>query len=369
MHGIKEGVVAVDLARRVTMVNDHAARMLQIPQLSTGRHVVDVDPSGRLADIFGGDDESGADPARHQTDRVLPVGERLVILNRRPVVSRGRHIGWVATLRDRTELLALQRELDLNRSTTQGLRAQAHEFSNRMHIVSGLIALGEFDGVRAYIRQISQDATTATTAVEDRVGDPAVAALLVAKSSQAAERGVQLVIDPATRLGRLDAGLAADVNTVIGNLLDNAVDAAVDAATGVGSGPARDAAAHQAAGAATGLAGERGRSAAQVRVEVVGDEDVVVVTVRDTGPGVQESLGDLVFARGFSTKDAKDGAAGDRGIGLALVRLVCRNRGGDVVVHNEDGAVFVAALPVERRARADGIASAGAAGGERGVEA
>lgn len=376
LHGIKEGVIAVDLGRRLTMVNDHAARMLGIPQLSIGRDVREVDPSGRLANVFG----TGAPASdEQQTDRVLPVGDRLLILNRRPVVSHGRHIGWVVTLRDRTELLALQRELDLNRSTTEGLRAQAHEFSNRLHVVNGLIALGEFDGARSYIQQIANDQATVTTSVEDRVADPAVAALLVAKSSQAAERGVRFVIQPATRLGRLDTALAADVNTVVGNLVDNALEAAAAAPPEQGS--------------------------PQVRVEVVGDEDIVVITVRDTGSGVDEGLGELVFARGFSTKvpgvsgsaprgavergarggaggaavgaagalaassdtgEASTGAAGGasativgsvagehgRGIGLALVRVVCRNRGGDVEVHNDEGAVFVAALPVVARAQA-----------------
>ena len=71
-------------------------------------------------------------------------------------------------MRDRTEMLALQRELDLTKSTTDTLRAQAHEFSNRMHVVSGLIALEEYDGVRNYIRQITDDSTTLTTNVVTR---------------------------------------------------------------------------------------------------------------------------------------------------------------------------------------------------------
>jgi sensor histidine kinase regulating citrate/malate metabolism len=306
LHGIKEGVLAVDLDRRITMVNDEAAHLLGIPQTSTGRHVGDLDETGRLADIFEGSDAV--------TDRVMPFRGRLLTLNRMPVLSHGRHIGWVATLRDRTEMLELQRELDLTRTTTDTLRAQAHEFSNRMHVVSGLIELGEYDDVRAYIQQIAADQTELSSSVTSHVADPAVAALLIAKSSQATERGVELVVEPGTNLERLEEGLATDVNTVLGNLIDNALDAASGSADPV------------------------------VEVEVAQRDGVVTVKVRDSGPGVQSAIGDRVFAHGFSTKAARSGQP--RGIGLALVRVICRKRGGDVTVHNDDGAVFVATLPV-----------------------
>ena len=305
LHGIKEGVLAVDLAHRITMVNDEAAHLLGIPLTSNGQALSEVDPTGRAAQIF----EAPGD----LTDHVMPIRNRILTVNRMPVRSRGRHIGWVATIRDRTEMLELQRELDLTRSTTDTLRAQAHEFSNRMHVVSGLIALEEFDGVRNYVRQITDDSSTLTTNVAAHVQDPAVAALLIAKASQATERGVELVVDETSTLPQLDDALAADVNTVMGNLIDNAFDAA------------------------------SGGDDPEVRVRLSHADGAVTVTVHDSGPGVDSTIGELVFTRGFSTKGD---ATKERGIGLALVRVICRNRGGDIVVQNDEGAVFVATLPV-----------------------
>jgi two-component system CitB family sensor kinase len=306
LHGIKEGMLAVDLERRITMVNDEAAHLLGIPLASAGRLLTTVDDTGRLLEIFDGTDAA--------TDRILPLHGRVLTLNRMPVRSHGRHIGWVATLRDRTELLELQRELDLTRKTTDTLRAQAHEFSNRMHIVSGLIELGEYDDVRSYIQRVAADQTDLTTSVTARVADPAVAALLIAKASQAAERGAAFVLEPTTRLQRLDERLATDVSTVLGNLVDNALDAA-----GAGPDPF-------------------------VAVEVLQLDGAVRMQVRDSGPGVDSGMEQRVCAHGFSTKQSESGDG--RGIGLALVRVVCRKRGGDVSVHNDGGAVFVATLPV-----------------------
>lgn len=311
LHGIKEGVLAVDLNRRITMVNDEAAHLLGVPVASSGAALASVDDTGRLVEIFDGTDIA--------TDRILPLHGRVLTLNRMPVRSHGRHIGWVATFRDRTELLELQRELDLTRNTTDTLRAQAHEFSNRMHIVSGLIELGEYDDVRRYIQRVAADQTELTAGITARVADPAVAALLIAKSSQAAERGVSFVVDQGTWLPRLEERLATDVSTVLGNLVDNALDAATGA---------RD---------------------PLVAVEVLETAGAVRIEVRDSGPGVDSAMQNRVFTHGFSTKD---GAGDDRGIGLALVRVICRKRGGDVSVHNENGAVFVATLPVLAQARA-----------------
>ena len=310
LHGIKEGMLAIGLDRRITMVNDEAAHLLGIPQSSVGRHLSEIDASGRLADIFADSDST--------TDRVIPWSGRVLTTNRMPVLSHGRHIGWVVTLRDRTELLELQRELDVTRDTTDALRAQAHEFSNRMHVVSGLIDLGEYDEARSYVRHITDSQTRLTGSITSHVADPAVAALLIAKSSQADERGVELVLAESTDLERLDERLAADVNTVLGNLIDNAFDASSESPDPV------------------------------VTVELVQDDHDVRITVRDTGPGIDSDLGERVFRRGVSTKEAEPG--GRRGTGLALVRLICRKRGGDVQVSHDNGAVFVATLPLDRTA-------------------
>ncbi|MFG1819799.1 ATP-binding protein [Kribbella sp. NPDC049174] len=305
LHGIKEGVLAVDLQRRITMVNDQAAHLLGIPLASAGQVLTEVDETGRLLEIFDGPEPT--------TDQILPLHGRVLTLSRMPVRSHGRQIGWVATFRDRTELLELQRELDLTRNTTDTLRAQAHEFSNRMHIVSGLVELGEYDEVLRYIQQVAADQTELTASITARVADPAVAALLIAKSSQAAERGVIFEIAPASLLSRLDERLATDVSTVLGNLVDNALDAAA------------------------------GAPDPYVAVEVIEQEGAVRIQVRDSGPGVDSAMQHRVFAHGFSTKTSE---SGEHGIGLALVRVICRKRGGDVTVHNDAGAVFVATLPM-----------------------
>jgi two-component system CitB family sensor kinase len=222
-------------------------------------------------------------------------------------------------LRDRTELAALEHRLDASRHVTDTLRAQAHEFTNRLHTIAGLTELGEYDEVRRFVAGVVAESDSWRREVTSCVGDAATAALLVAKASLGAERGVELRLAAGSRLAAVDPerdpALSADLVTVLGNLVDNALDAVA--------------------------AVPDGRH--WVEIGLVGRADAVEVRVRDSGPGVASELVDEVFRHGFTTKAEQAGA---RGLGLALARQVCLRRGGSIAVRDGPGAEFTARLPV-----------------------
>ena len=331
--GIKEGVVGLDPADRITLLNPVARELLGLPDAAPGDPVHALGLDRRLRDVLTGA-EAGEDELVLRDDRAL-------VLNRMPVQVDGRSVGAVVTLRDRTELVTLEHRLDASRTVTDTLRAQAHEFSNRLHTIAGLTELGCHEKVRRFVAGIVAASESWRREVVSRVGDAATAALLVAKASRATERGVELAFAPDARLPAIDPGrdpgLSADLVTVLGNLIDNAVDAAVGA-----PGPAR-----------VELA---------LRLDP-GPRETVRVQVRDTGPGVASELAEQVFRSGFSTKATRrdaDAAAGARapggrglGLALALARQACLRRGGGIDVHNSGpggGAVFTARLPLAARA-------------------
>jgi two-component system, CitB family, sensor kinase len=305
LYGVKEGVIGLDHDHRVSLVNELARELLGLPTSSEGRRLEELGCDRRLVDVLTGISAG--------QDQIVVTDNRVITLNRRPISVHGKLIGSVTTLRDRTELVELQKELGVTRHTTDTLRAQAHEFTNQLHTISGLIQLGEYDDVVQYITALSKARAQLVDDVTSRIDDPALAALLIAKASLAAERGVALRISDASRLDRLDE-LAGDLVTVVGNLVDNALDA-------VGSAPD-----------------------GWVEVHLQQHADTVEVIVSDSGPGIAPELAEEVFTRGFTTKTAANG--GQRGFGLALTRLACTRRGGDVSVHNNDGAVFKACLPI-----------------------
>jgi two-component system, CitB family, sensor kinase len=321
LYGIAEGVVALDPQARVTLVNEVGLRLLDLPVDCVGKSLSELGVEGRLSDVLTGAQEIPG----HKGDEVVIRRGRVLVMNRMTVTKDGRHLGSVTTLRDRTELARLEREMGSFRSSSELLRAQAHEFANQLHTISGLIQIGEQDEVVRYIRALSRHRQSLDMTLSRRVRDTAVAALLMAKASLAAERKVSLRISESTALDRLAPEDAADVATVVGNLVDNAVDAAA-------------------------APGEPGDREAWVEVELRQDASSVEIVVRDSGPGVAPELAREVFSHGFTTKAAQEG---ERGIGLALTRLVCERHGGEISVTNTpDGAMFTARMTVSHLADA-----------------
>lgn len=304
LHDVKEGVLALDRHARITLANDSARQLLELPHDCAGKTLDELAVPARLRDVLTAD--------QTVPDRLVLVGERVVVCNRMPLRSRGKLIGSVTTLRDRTELSSLEKELGATRTTTDTLRAQTHEFANQLHTISGLIQLGEYDEVTRFVDGVSLSRTRLYDDVTSRIEDPAVAALLIAKASSAAERVVALELDDGSALGRVDETLSRDLTTVVGNLVDNAIDAV------------------------------SGRPDAAVHIHLRDEAHRVTVTVRDSGPGVAADSVEDIFRQGYSTKDSDDG--GGRGFGLALTRLVCSRRGGGVGVRNAPGAEFTAVL-------------------------
>ncbi|KQV65971.1 hypothetical protein ASC64_13955 [Nocardioides sp. Root122] len=307
LHAIREGVVAVADDGTVTVLSDSARELVGLEGPVEGRRLADLDLDPALRDLLTDDAEI--------RDHVVVLGDRVLVVNRNAVHEGGRRVASVTTLRDRTELLALQSELSARESITNTLRAQTHEFHNQLHTISGLVQLGEYDEVSRLVGTLSRRRAAISDAVIARVEDPAVAALLIAKTSLAVERGVDLVVTADTHLPRLDPESSTDVGTVLGNLVDNAVDASV----------------------AVG-----GRS---VEVALHQDGGTVRLSVADTGPGVPPEVVGEIFRRGWSSKAP---TVGGRGVGLALVQVVCERRGGSVTVHagpDGAGAVFEAELP------------------------
>ena len=188
LHGIREGTVATDVDGRITLINDEACRLLRLSSGSVGQRLTDVLPPGRVRDLLIGE-VTGA-------DEVVLAADRVLVVSRMPVVVRGRTIGHVATFRDRTELEGLLRELDNARSVSEALRAQAHDFSNRLHTIAGLIELGRYEEAIQLTTESSSVSQELTEALLERVGDPVLGALLLGKSAVAAERGIQFRLSP-----------------------------------------------------------------------------------------------------------------------------------------------------------------------------
>ncbi|MBA6438593.1 ATP-binding protein [Streptomyces sp. GMR22] len=302
LHGIREGVVALDAHGRIRLINDEAQRLLDLRPEDTGQPLEAVLSPGRTTDVLSGR-VTGAD--------LLTVsGGRVLVANRMPTDDGGA----VVTLRDRTELERLGRELDGTRGLIDALRAQDHEHANRMHTLLGLIELELHDEAMEFITEAIGVHRATAEQVTERVHDPLLASLLVGKATVATERGVSLSVAGDSLLPNRLVD-PPGVVTIVGNLIDNALDAAV------------------------------GSAEPRVEVELCADDRTVLLRVSDTGPGIPADRRDVVFTEGWSTKEPP--AHGKRGIGLALVRRLAERQGGSVRVSDREGggAEFTVVLP------------------------
>src|SRR6266852_2787022 len=234
LQGIHEGAIATDRDNTITLANDEARRLLALP-----------------ADCVG----------------------RKLVASRRAIRVRGQEIGHVATLRDTTELTGLSRGMGVE-SLTEALRAQAHEFANRLHTIAGLVQMGRGEDAMKLIAQTSELHQELTEALLERVGDPVLGALLLAKAAVASERGIELRVSDDTVMTRSSLD-SEDLITLLGNLIDNALDAA-----------------------------SMSTEERWVSVSVNEQDDQLVIRVHDSGPGIPEAVDGQIFQEGFSTKSA-----------------------------------------------------------------
>ncbi|MFJ8789566.1 ATP-binding protein [Streptomyces sp. NPDC102462] len=350
LHAVREGLLMLDGQFRVALINDGGRELLGVgpKEEVVGRSVADL---GLPAPLTGA--LLASEP---RVDEVHLTADRVLVVNTSPV-SGGERRGTVATLRDVTELQSLMGELDSERGFTQALRSQAHEAANRLHTVVSLIELGRAEEAVEFATAELELAQALTDQVVAAVSEPVLAALLLGKTAQANERGVELVVAPESRLddGLLPPGLPArDLVTILGNLIDNAVDAAQ------GSVGAR---------VTVTAYTEDTDDTEDTEDTAAGGRAELVLRVADSGSGVDPAHAELVFQRGFTTKPA--GPQG-RGLGLALVRqAVTRQEGTLTVTENQKGAtdaaggaVFEVRLPLGRTAGPARRSAGAAARGE-----
>jgi two-component system, CitB family, sensor kinase len=304
LFGVSDAVIAIDTNGVVTSANGEAERLLDTP----------VPAGARLADL------PIPNPVRRALEEepgqraVGAVKDRVLVASRRPVDHGGRPLGWVVTIFDRTEVEQLTDELEAIRLMTQALRAQRHEFANRLHTVHGLLATADPADAMEYVSALL-DAPDLILADDTRsIASSTIRAFLAGKTAEAAELGVRLrVSDTSWVPQKLLAPV--EVISVLGNLVNNALEAAHDSSI----------------------------RPAEVVIDLLCDGNDLIISVANTGHGIRVDDLPTVLTAGVSTHGA------DRGLGLAITRGVAESLGGNIEITNAGGdgrmTVFVARLP------------------------
>lgn len=322
LESIREGLIAVNREGVITMVNQTAVRMLGLPegQPLVGAYILDVLPASRLLDVV----KSG----QAEYDREMIAGDDIVVVNRVPVWDhQGRVVGAVSSFRSKSELYKVSEELTQVKRYAESLRAQTHEYSNKLYMISGLIQLESYQEAIDLITRESDVHQNLVHFIMKEVPDPMIGGLLIGKFNRAKELRVELTIDEESSFVDVPPGIdRSQLATILGNLIDNAMEAV--------------------------LLGESPEKRVQVFLTDLGDD--LILEVEDTGPGVREADVERMYEVGFSTK----ANAANRGFGLALVKQAVHLLGGYITygANQPRGSVFTVAIPKQGADGTDGAA-------------
>ncbi|MBH0230823.1 sensor histidine kinase [Halobacillus yeomjeoni] len=308
LSSIKEGIISIDENGKVSMINQSAIKLLDIDEDTTDKPIKEVFPNTELLRVL--------DTGVAEMDKEMRLKDRVVIVNRTPIMAEGRVVGVVASFRDKTEVREMVNALSEVKRYSEDLRAQTHEYTNKMHVLLGLLQLQNYEEACSLIESEFVMTQSQNRILFDQIEDDTVQAILLGKLSKASEQKVEFSIDDESSI----QGIPAHINrsklvTILGNVIDNAFEATKN----------------QVDKQVTFFATD------------VGNE--LVFEVKDNGPGISEKMIPYLFVRGFSTKEGEH-----RGFGLANVNEIVEELGGTIELAGSEnkGAIFSIFIPKDK---------------------
>ncbi len=297
LETLEEGILAVDENGIIQFANDAAIDMLTGSEAQglTGKHIDTLGDEILSHTIKNGEKELN-----------VSIGKEDIILDRVPIKEDDKQVGAIAVLHNRAEYTKLMEDLSGTRYLVDSMRANNHDFTNKLHVILGLIQMEMYDEASSYIQNITMVQRENISKVMNAVNEPSIAALLIGKIARASELNVAFVLREGCCYSAADLNLPSEMLiTVIGNLLDNAFDAMNEAV---------DFRAHK-----------------ELMFGIYSRPGAVLITVDDTGCGIRAEDMQRIFDKGYSTKG--DG----RGTGLYQVKAMVENFDGRINVESQEG--------------------------------
>ncbi len=315
LESIHEGIIAIDEYGEITVVNENAHKVLSIPNniKLRGLKIEDILHNSQLKKVV----ETG----KPIYDLEFLINEKVMIINCIPIVGvNSKIVGAVTTFREKSELNKLLNELSQIKAYSEGLRAQAHEYSNKLHTILGLIQLESYQEAIELISKESNITQNIIHFIMEEISDPVVAGLLLGKISLANELKVDFNIDYNSSFADVPKEInREDLITIIGNLLNNAFDAVL----------------------------ETNKSEKLVSLFLTDLGEDLVIEIEDNANGIPEELIDEIFEYGISTKEQSKNS----GIGLHLVQRLLHKLNGQITFHSNEhgGTTFIVAIPKRQK--------------------
>jgi two-component system, CitB family, sensor kinase len=314
LESIHEGIIAIDTDGRITVVNETAHKILRVPNetLLRGKRIEEVLENTNLLEVVRN--------GQAEYDKEMIIFGDVFLVNRIPIFNKkGDVIGAVASLRNKSELAQLLQELSHVKAYAEGLRAQTHEYSNRLYTLLGLIQLGSYKEAIDFISKEVDVAQGFIQFLMKEIPDPIIAGFILGKVSLASELKVNFLIDRESSFKEIPHEISRDsLVTIIGNLVNNAFEAVRE--------------------------NEKDEKRVSLFLTDLGKE--LIIEIEDNGKGIDTRNSKQIFKEGYTTKNTKSNA----GLGLSLVQKAINGLGGYVTFSSNvgEGTIFTVAIPKSR---------------------
>lgn len=315
LDAIYEGLVAVDHIGIITLINDSALNILQLEnsvnkEQIIGHNIEEFIPNTRMINVL----ETG----KSEFEKEQRINNTIIMTNRIPIMNRGKVVGAIASFRDKTEVTRMAEELTGVKKMAWSLRAQNHEFMNKLHTIAGLIQLEEYEEVLQFISDVAKVRSSISNILTENIKDASVSALLLSKYNKAEECRVKLQIDENSKLTKLPQYMASEeIVSVVGNLIENSLDEVKNDGTGF------------------------------IYIKIVENEHFLSIKVKDNGGGIPLEYRGKIYDQGFSTKE------GQRGHGMYIVKKIIDEFNGTINFAVDEGVHWDIAIPMTRGNKID----------------
>lgn len=315
LNSVREGIVNVNSNGRITLVNSEASVLLQQAGIKNVSEIMGMNASDVLKRLPINDIIKDG---KTLVDASVKIGNTIFILTAVPLLLEDKNIiGAVLTFRKKSVVEEMANQLTGFKNYATALRAQTHEFMNKMHVIMGLIDMKAYDELKNFTQEIAYNRQSEVSYVVTRLKDITLSGFILGKISRSRELDIDFSLTEESELhSELDVPSVHDIVLIAGNIIENAFDALKN------------------------FDGER-----IVNLSILDFDREIVIVVEDSGPGMDESIRKHIFQRGFSSK-----CESGHGFGLYLVKHSIDSLNGTISVESapSEGTIFTVRLPIKK---------------------
>lgn len=309
LHSVQEGILSIDQQGMITSMNQRAKTLLGINGSVRHTKVEGLFPSSQLFEVL----ETG----EPQIDKEITWRGKIIIVSCTPIFDKKSVRGVVALFREKTEIEQMINKLSEMKTYSEELRAQTHEFTNKLYVLSGLLQLGEYEEAIIMIQGETSELEFQNQIVFQQIKDTKVQVILLGKLGKASEKKILFEIDSESYIEKLPEHIhLSQLTLILGNIIDNAFEAVY------------------------------GISEPVIKFFATDLGEDIIFEVSDNGTGIADDDLPSLFERGFTSKEGEN----PRGYGLSNANRAVKELGGIIEIQNgNENTVFTVYLPKKVR--------------------